>query len=113
MRYMFPERLKELRLSRCYSQRVFGARVGLSARRVSSLETGARAPSLSIVVEICETYGVTADWLCGRVDKPDMVWSPDFKESMDLFFHGRICRDDLECKAIMTTVPEYGVPVSA
>lgn len=59
----FASRLKEIRGSA--SQSVFAAQLGIKQTSYSAYERGRMEPSASIIVLICQSTGVTSDWLLG------------------------------------------------
>lgn len=61
------ERLRALRESRGYSQKGLAKRLGCSPSLISSYETGERSPSLQNLGELADCFGVTADYLLGRI----------------------------------------------
>ena len=58
-------RLKELRKKLAVTQKVFANYIGVSSATLSSYETGAKQPSLSILLVIAQKCQVSLDWLCG------------------------------------------------
>ena len=67
----FPETLSALRRERNISQRTAAADLGISQALLSHYENGAREPGLGFVCRACDYYGVSADYLLGRTDRPD------------------------------------------
>ena len=67
----FPETLSALRRERSINQRTAAADLGISQALLSHYENGAREPGLGFVCRACDYYGVTADYLLGRSDRPD------------------------------------------
>lgn len=65
----FPTRIKELRISKGLTQKELAETLNISTVSVSSYETGAKTPSLSMVMNIAQKYNVSIDWLCGLSDK--------------------------------------------
>lgn len=67
----FHERLSQLRKSRRNSQRAVAADLYISQALLSHYENGIREPGLDFVCRACDYYGVSADYLLGRVaDSP-------------------------------------------
>ena len=64
----FPERLKQLRLEKGDSLRDLAKRFGMNAASFSNYELGKNEPKLSMVEKLAEYYGVSVDYLLGRVD---------------------------------------------
>ena len=62
------ERLKELRLEAGYTLKVVSEGIGIPLSTYSNYEQGIREPSVAIIKRICDFYGISADYLLGRVD---------------------------------------------
>lgn len=58
-------RIKELRTSKQLTQKELAETLNISTVSVSSYETGAKTPSLDMVINIAQKYNVSIDWLCG------------------------------------------------
>ena len=71
----FPEILSSLRRERSINQRTAAAELGISQALLSHYENGAREPGLGFVCRACDYYGVSADYLLGRSDRPDAARS--------------------------------------
>ncbi len=56
-------RLKELRASKCLTQKQLADKVGLTKSVISAYECGIRYPSLDMVVSLARVFGVTTDYL--------------------------------------------------
>lgn len=65
----FSEALSELRSDRRISQRQAAADLGISQALLSHYENGLREPRLDFVCKICDYYGVSADYVLGRVER--------------------------------------------
>jgi transcriptional regulator with XRE-family HTH domain len=57
------QRIKEVRRKRGLSQKAFAEVLGVSGSHVSTIETGAAAPSKQLIKAICREYGVREEWL--------------------------------------------------
>lgn len=66
---MFYERIKELRLSLNLNQVQFGNRISVSKQCVSNWENAYLQPSIDIIIRICQTFHVSADYLLGLDDR--------------------------------------------
>jgi len=66
----FAERLKRLRQEKGDSLRELAARFEMNAASLSNYELGKNEPKLSMVEKLAEYYGVSVDYLLGRVDNP-------------------------------------------
>ena len=62
---MFGKRLKELRLSEGLNQVQFGKRLYVSKQSVSNWENENILPSVDMLIRICNTYAVSADYFLG------------------------------------------------
>jgi len=63
--------LAELRREQGLSQRRAAGDLHISQALLSHYENGAREPGLAFLCRVCDYYGVTADYLLGRVsDEP-------------------------------------------
>ena len=71
----FPETLSALRRERNINQRTAAKDLGISQALLSHYENGAREPGLGFVCRACDYYGVSADYLLGRSEKPDAAAS--------------------------------------
>ena len=71
----FPEILSALRRERQINQRTAARELGISQALLSHYENGAREPGLGFVCRACDYYGVSADYLLGRSDRPDAAKS--------------------------------------
>ena len=71
----FPETLSALRREKNINQRTAAGDLGISQALLSHYENGAREPGLSFVCRACDYYGVSADYLLGRSDRPDAAKS--------------------------------------
>ena len=64
----FSSTMSLLRKQRGLSQRKAASDLGISQALLSHYENGAREPGLEFVCRACDYYGVSADYLLGRVD---------------------------------------------
>ena len=55
--------LKELRRERGWTQEAFAAQLGISEKTVSKWETGRGLPDVSLMLPVCELYGITVNEL--------------------------------------------------
>lgn len=62
---MFNERIKELRLSLGINQIEFGKRLNVTKQCVSNWENDNIQPSIDMLMKICNTFSVNADYLLG------------------------------------------------
>jgi len=66
MKTEFSNRLGKLRREKGLSQRAAATQFDISQALLSHYENGAREPKFEFVLEACEFYNVTADYLLGR-----------------------------------------------
>jgi len=66
MKTEFSNRLGKLRREKGLSQRAAATQFGISQALLSHYENGAREPKFEFVLEACEYYKVSADYLLGR-----------------------------------------------
>lgn len=74
----FAHKMSELRKKKGVSQRAAAADLKISQALLSHYENGAREPGLEFVCRACDYYGVSADFLLGRVsEKGGACMSPE------------------------------------
>ncbi|MBO5994733.1 MAG: helix-turn-helix transcriptional regulator [Firmicutes bacterium] len=61
-------RLKELRNNFGVSQEKIGEYIGCSGAVYSRYETGARQPSIEVMIKLAQYFGVSLDYLVGNKD---------------------------------------------
>lgn len=73
------ERLREVRNNRGVSQQQLGDALHITVTHISKIENGDRGPSLSLLIALSDYFGVSMDYLCGRVpmSKEEMAKSLD------------------------------------
>ena len=67
---VFSERLVQLRKSREMSQIALAKEIGVSSRIYQEYEYGKSEPKMSNLVSIADFFGVSIDYLSGRIDTP-------------------------------------------
>ena len=65
--------MSELRKKKGVSQRAAAADLKISQALLSHYENGAREPGLEFVCRACDYYGVSADFLLGRISEQGSV----------------------------------------
>lgn len=73
---MFSERLKASRKSKGKTQKDLAAYLGISERGYQNYEMGKREPSLEVLKQLADYFGVTTDYLLGRSDEINENISP-------------------------------------
>lgn len=68
----FPERLRIARKLRDLEQLELAIKAGLPSTSISHFEGGTRKPSFDNLRRLAHALDVTADYLLGRTDKPEM-----------------------------------------
>lgn len=66
----FSTRIRELRKARQESQQVLADAMGVSVNQISEMEKGTKITSLPRLCLLCDYFGVSADYLLGRSDRP-------------------------------------------
>lgn len=66
MKNTFPIRLKELRLKQNISQAKLGAIFSVPQQTYNCWEHGISQPSIEMLVQLANYFGVTADYLIGK-----------------------------------------------
>ena len=66
---MFEARIKALRVSLGLNQVEFASQLSVTKQSVSNWENGNILPSIDMLIKICNTFSVSADYLLGLDDK--------------------------------------------
>lgn len=66
---LMQRRLVDLRRQTGLSQAQASKKIGIAPSVLCHIETGRCVPSLNTLDYIADFYGVSIDWLCGRVKK--------------------------------------------
>lgn len=69
---IFAQRMRELRKKTQEPQRVLADLLGVSINQISEMEKGSRMTTLEKLPLICKHYHVSADYLLGLTDQPEM-----------------------------------------
>ncbi|SDC41942.1 helix-turn-helix domain-containing protein [Shouchella lonarensis] len=67
---IIPGRLRALRKKHQLTQAELGARVNVTKVSISGYETGNRTPDTDTLNDLANVFGVTTDYLLGRVEHP-------------------------------------------
>lgn len=67
--------MKEIRLRRNLTQSEVASALGVSSVVYSRYETGTRQPSIDILIQMADIFGVTVDFLLGRQNIEDSTLS--------------------------------------
>lgn len=76
-------RLKELRESMGLSQKELSAKLGYAQNTLSNWENGIRTPDLETAGRLASFFGVSVDYLLGRIDEKTPVQKEDKRVSAD------------------------------
>ena len=64
----FPERLRELRAQRGFSQQDLADRTDQTKQAISQYERGVRRPDMDMLLALCDIFNVSLDYLTGKED---------------------------------------------
>lgn len=70
--------IKDIRTSKNLTQAEVATALGVSSVVYSRYETGSRQPSIEVLIQMADIFGVTVDYLLGRQDIEDTTLS-DFE----------------------------------
>ncbi len=68
----FPERLKELRISKSLTQKEIADSVGMAPVAYQRYEYGTREPAYQKLIALADYFDVSLDYLTGRTDNPEV-----------------------------------------
>lgn len=78
----FGERIKALREHKGWSQRQLGEKIHRTKNVVYRIEAGVQTPTIDILIEFAQVFGVSTDFLCG-LQKADSL-TPEQQELLTL-----------------------------
>ena len=78
-------RLRDLRVSRGWTQAQLGKRIGAAKSTVSGYENGDRQLTPALINALCDLFGCTADYLLGRSSTPWPVVSEADAQLLEAF----------------------------
>ena len=81
---LFGLRLKSLRSKKGLTQQQLADKLGIVKASVSSYEQSSNYPSVEILIQLCRTLNVSADFLLGLSDSMDFKMSPLTDEQVSL-----------------------------
>ena len=64
----FGDKLRALRMEKKLTQNDLAARLGIVGASVSSYEKNKQYPSVEVLIQLCQTFDVSADYLLGLSD---------------------------------------------
>lgn len=94
---VISSRIKELRTGLNLTQSQFADSLNISTVSISSYETGAKTPSLDMIINIARKYNISLDWLCGLSDIKSLSHNIDtYSDLFKIFlkFHQTRYKDD-------------------
>lgn len=68
----FPVRLKEIRTQKHYSQKQVASAIGITDTLYQKYEYGKTKPAYDVIIKLCDYFNVSADYLLGRTDNPEI-----------------------------------------
>ena len=66
---IFAQRLKALRLERGLTLKAVSSALSLPLSTYAGYDQGVRQPPIELIVELCDFFDVSADYLIGRTDE--------------------------------------------
>lgn len=96
----FKNRLKELRLSRQYTQEQIAQYLGISRSSYAMYEQGRREPGLEIIESFADFFNVDMDYLLGKKDTSTIITDSYASEEIDLIGKFRQLNDQGKTKAM-------------
>lgn len=69
----FGKRLRDVRQQNGLTQKQLAEKIGSDERGVRRYEAGERKPGLDVILAILDNLDVSADYLLGRTDTPQMA----------------------------------------
>ncbi|CAM3115104.1 helix-turn-helix domain-containing protein [Lactococcus hircilactis] len=78
----FGDKLRTLRLEKKMTQQDLAARMGLVSASISSYEKSRKYPSVEILIQLCQIFDVSADYLLGLSDDKEINLSALTDEQM-------------------------------
>lgn len=101
---MIGNKIKDLRNQRKMTQSDLGDLLGVSGKTIGAWERGTREPSIDMINQLAETFGVSADYLLGRPQKGKTDLLSSIKSART--FGGKRY-DDEDAEAIADIVSAY------
>ena len=71
----FGDKLKALRSGKGWSQRQLAEKVDLVDATISGYESGAKYPSVEVLIKLCSLFNVSSDYLLGLSDSMELKMS--------------------------------------
>lgn len=71
--FNFGQRLKDVRREHGLTQKQLAEKIGATERGVRGYELGTMKPGLDVILSILDNVNVSADYLLGRTDNPNVA----------------------------------------
>ena len=71
--FNFGERLRQIREQQGLTQKQFAEKIGSTERGIRRYESGDREPAFRVIIAILDNVDVSADYLLGRTDNPQVL----------------------------------------
>ncbi len=81
----FGVRLRDLRLEKRMTQQQLADKTGMAKGTISAYEQGKKYPSVEVLIKLCNTFQVSADYLLGLSDDLQLMKSNLTDEQMSVF----------------------------
>ena len=81
----FGVRLRDLRLEKHMTQQQLADKTGMAKGTISAYEQGKKYPSVEVLIKLCNTFQVSADYLLGLSDDLQLMKSNLTDEQMSVF----------------------------
>ena len=69
----FGQRLRDVRKENGLTQKQLAEKIGSTERGIRGYESGTMKPGLEVILSILDNINVSADYLLGRTDKPQVA----------------------------------------
>ncbi|MGO3391681.1 MAG: helix-turn-helix domain-containing protein [Lactococcus lactis] len=80
----FGDKLRALRMEKKLTQNDLAARLGIVGASVSSYEKNKQYPSVEVLIQLCQTFDVSADYLFGLSDDKNFNTSTLTEEQLQI-----------------------------
>ena len=81
---LIPNKLKELRKSKNCTQKEIAEKAGVNERSYRKYEAGEADPTTSVIINLSNYYGVSADYILGRTNQKNFYIQEHVKEAAEL-----------------------------
>ena len=109
---MFGEKIRQLRLNTNLTQNKLAKELGLSASAIGMYEQSRRVPTCSMLLQICEFFGVSPDYLlfdnqisCDSAELSDIIKQlrHSLESRKNITFNGRQLSND-EINSVINSI---------